>query len=79
MRKKYGKFYADWKDEHGHRRMKACATKGAAEKFTRKMRREVASKKAQAPRRSRKSSAPTRRATPRRTRAAKRASGSSTP
>src|SRR4029077_1510736 len=48
MRKRYGKFYADWIDEAGHRRMKACATKKAALRLTEKMRREVASKKAHA-------------------------------
>ncbi len=47
MRKKAGKYYADWRDEHGRRHMKACASKEAAIRLSRKMRREVAAKKAQ--------------------------------
>jgi hypothetical protein len=48
MRVKYGKWYADWNDEQGRRRMKAFPTKKAAERHQMKMRREVARKKAQA-------------------------------
>ena len=29
MQRKYGKFYADWRDEHGTRRRKACRTAAA--------------------------------------------------
>ena len=47
MRKKYGKFYADWRDEHGVRHMKAFARKDHAERYTRKMRRAITAKKAQ--------------------------------
>ncbi len=48
MRKKYGKFYADWRDQHGHRRMKAFPTKPAALKHQDKQRRAIARKKARA-------------------------------
>jgi hypothetical protein len=48
MRKKYGKFYADWTDETGHRKMKAFPTKKAALRFTAKMRGQVTAKKARA-------------------------------
>jgi hypothetical protein len=48
MRKRYGKFYADWIDETGHRRMKACPTKKAALRLTARMRKQVAAKKARA-------------------------------
>ena len=48
MRKRYGKFYADWIDETGHRRMKALDTKKGAQAYTRKMRLLAAAKKAQA-------------------------------
>jgi hypothetical protein len=44
MRKKYGKFYADWRDEHGRRRMKAFPTKKQALTHTHKMQRSVAAK-----------------------------------
>ncbi|MBZ5540940.1 MAG: hypothetical protein LAN61_10530 [Acidobacteriia bacterium] len=47
MRKKYGKFYADWRDEHGQRHMKACPSKKAAAQLSTKMRREAAAKKDQ--------------------------------
>lgn len=46
MQKKYGKFYADWTDEKGHRRRKAFKTKKAATAFTAKQRAVAAEKKA---------------------------------
>jgi len=58
MRKKYGKFYADWRDEHGHRRMKALSSKKAAISYQTKMRRAVRAKKAQASARLRTSARP---------------------
>lgn len=48
MRHKHGKWYADWRDEHGRRRMKAFPTKKQAQQYTAKMRRLVAEKKARA-------------------------------
>jgi hypothetical protein len=46
MQKKYGKFYADFKDEKGHRRRKAFKTKEAATAFQTKMRNAIKAKKA---------------------------------
>lgn len=48
MKSKYGKWYADWIDETGHRRAKALPTKKAALKHQQRMRNEVAAKKAHA-------------------------------
>lgn len=48
MRRKYGKFYADWTDPLGHRRMKALPTKKAALKYQAKMRTVSAAKKVRA-------------------------------
>ncbi len=48
MRKKYRKFYADWRDEKGRRRMKAFPTKGGALRHQNAMRAQVAGKKARA-------------------------------
>lgn len=45
MREKYGKFYADWKDKQGHRRMKAFPTKTGALRHQAKMREESNPKK----------------------------------
>lgn len=47
MRKKAGKFYADWRDEHGVRHMKACRSKAAAQRLSTLKRREAAAKKDQ--------------------------------
>jgi hypothetical protein len=47
MQKKYGKFYADWRDEKGARHRKACSSAKAAKRFTRKMLSQAASKKDQ--------------------------------
>jgi len=55
MRKKYGKWYADWRDEHGQRKMKSFPSKSAALRHQSKMRREVAAKKVRAAGPSRKS------------------------
>ena len=44
MREKFGSHYADWRDEHGRRHMKAFPTKAAAQRHTRKMRRAIAKK-----------------------------------
>ncbi len=41
MRHRYGKFYADWRDQHGKRRMKACRTEAAAQTLTKKMQERV--------------------------------------
>jgi len=49
MQKKYGKFYADWDDEHGKRHRKALPTKKRALKFQRAQRNRVAQLKAPAP------------------------------
>jgi hypothetical protein len=48
MRSKYGKFYADWRDNHGARRMKAFTTKKAALKYQAARRNEVQTKKVRA-------------------------------
>jgi hypothetical protein len=48
MRNKYGKFYADWRDEHGRRHMKACKTKRAALRLQQKQKNAAHAKKAQA-------------------------------
>jgi hypothetical protein len=48
MLKKYGKFYADWKDTAGKRRRKTFDTKKQALQFQRQMREASAIKKAQA-------------------------------
>ena len=48
MRTKAGKWYADWRDEHGKRHMKACASKKAAQRMSEKKRREAAAKKTRA-------------------------------
>jgi len=48
MRKKYGKLYADWRDEHGKLKMKAFPTKTGALRYQNKMRTQVAGKKARA-------------------------------
>lgn len=48
MKVKFGKFYADWRDEHGRRHAKAFKLKKSAEAFAKKMRAEAAAKKAQA-------------------------------
>lgn len=37
MRHRYRKFYADWRDANGKRRMKACRTERAAQTLTKKM------------------------------------------
>jgi len=55
MRKRYGKFYADWRDEHGIRHMKACRSIEAARRFTAKMHAAVTTKKARAAKPSRES------------------------
>jgi hypothetical protein len=47
MRKRYGKFYADWRDEHGKRHMKACKSKTAAVHLSTKMQNQTAAKKDQ--------------------------------
>jgi hypothetical protein len=65
MKKKYGKFYADWRDERGVRRAKAFPTKKAALAFTARKHREVARKKAAAQRQPRRASNAGRRPTPR--------------
>jgi hypothetical protein len=44
MRKVAGSFYADWRDEHGKRKMKAFGSAKAARQYTQRMRREVAKK-----------------------------------
>jgi hypothetical protein len=49
MLKKYGKFFARWTEEDGHRHIKAFSTKRAALKFQGKMRREHSTKKAKRP------------------------------
>ncbi len=49
MRKKYGKWYADWRDETGVRHAKAFPTKKAAQRHTDKMRAQVAAKKSPRP------------------------------
>ena len=48
MLKKYGKFYADWRDHRGHRRMKAFPTKVGALRYQTKMRDLTERKKARA-------------------------------
>lgn len=64
MRKRYGKFLADWRDENGRRKRKALATKKAALRFQNKMQHQVAAKKAHASAASRKSAKPGPRRTP---------------
>lgn len=66
MRKRYGKFYADWRDEKGIRHMKACPSRKAAIRLTAKMRAQTAAKKtvASAPSRKRSTAGPRRTATP---------------
>ena len=44
MRKRYGKYFADWRDERGKRHMKAFPTAKAARAYTQRMRRETAKK-----------------------------------
>jgi len=46
MLRKYGKFYADWKDDKGRRRRKAFPTKFGAARYQAKMQGEVIAKKA---------------------------------
>ena len=58
MVKKYGKFYADWKDPAGHRHRRAFPTKKKALRFQSKMRAETAAKKAPASEPSAKSAKP---------------------
>jgi len=48
MKTKYGKHYADWRDEHGKRHAKAFPTKKAALRWQRRMQLATAGKKAQA-------------------------------
>jgi hypothetical protein len=48
MRRKAGKWYADWRDEHGRRHMKAFPTKKQALAHANKQRRIAATKKARA-------------------------------
>ena len=56
MKKKYGKFYADWRDEKGVRHAKACNSRKAALRLTARMQRQARAKKAQASERSRRPS-----------------------
>jgi hypothetical protein len=49
MKKKWGKFYADWRDEKGVRHAKAFRSKPAARRYTLRMRRTIATKKARTP------------------------------
>jgi hypothetical protein len=56
MKHKYGKWYADWRDQHGVRKAKAFRTKAAATKYARKMAADAAAKKAPASVRSKRSS-----------------------
>ena len=58
MLKKYGKFYADWHDEHGKRHRKAFPTRKAALHFQTKQRNLVAAKKARPTRAARRFSKP---------------------
>jgi len=76
MRTKFGSFYADWRDQHGRRHMKAFPTKKQARAYAAKQRKLVAAKKAPASRPSKASSRPGRKATRRATRASKPASAS---
>jgi len=48
MQKKYGKFYADWRDAQGQRHRKAFPTKKQAQHFSSRMRLTEARKKARA-------------------------------
>lgn len=48
MKHKYGKFYADWRDEHGVRHAKAFKLKKHAERFAKKMQAAAAEKKPEA-------------------------------
>ena len=49
MREKYGKFYADWRDETGTRHMRAFASRNEAQRFQNDRRAETRlRKKAQA-------------------------------
>ncbi len=48
MQKKYGKFYADWRDEHGRRQRKSFPTKKRALQHQNKMQRQASAKKARA-------------------------------
>jgi hypothetical protein len=64
MQKKYGKFYADWRDEKGNRKRKAFRTKTAAERFQTRMRRLSTAKKDQAGKRSARSARSSRRKRP---------------
>lgn len=45
MMKKYGKYYADWKDASGRRRRKAFKTAHEAKAFAKTQREATASKK----------------------------------
>ncbi len=56
MMKKYGKYYADWTDEHGKRRRKAFPTAKGAQQHQTKEARRAALKKAPASAPSRQSS-----------------------
>ncbi len=58
MRKKYGRFYADWRDQHGKRKMKSFPTKNGALRHQNKMRAAAAAKKARASAASPKSAKP---------------------
>jgi hypothetical protein len=48
MRNKYGSFYADWRDQHGQRHMKAFPTKKAALRYQAQQRALAQAKKARA-------------------------------
>ncbi len=46
MKHKYGKWFADWRDEHGKRHAKAFRTKSKARAYSKRMQREAQAKKA---------------------------------
>lgn len=48
MLKRWGKFLADWRDEHGTRKRKAFTTKKGATKWQQRMQHEATLKKAHA-------------------------------
>jgi len=79
MRTKFGSHYADWRDEHGKRHMKAFPTAKAARTFTATMKRKVATKKGQTPRALPSSSKRSLRATKKETRENKPATASAKP
>ncbi len=58
MKHKYGKWYADWRDEHGKRKAKAFKSKKAAQKFSHRMQLLAQAKKAPASAASLKSAKP---------------------